>query len=110
MNMINDKCWDKYCPEDQVYETVVKNKPYNLEIVYSEKKMEEFNPGCFPPHLLRFKIGAPMMLLRNWSLSEGLANGTLLRVHDVGEKLHVIQCEILSGPKFKKPVVPRLKY
>ena len=46
------------------------------------------------------------MLLRNWCLQKGLANGTRMRLLDVSKKRHIIKCEILTGPNgLKKPVV-----
>ena len=108
MNEINDKCLLKYRPDEQVHESIATNCPYNPDAKYKEKKMAEHNPGCLPPHSLKMKVGCSLMLLRNWRVHEGLVNGTRLRLLEVGKKRRAIKCEILTGPKVKKPIVPFL--
>ena len=50
-----------------------------------------------PPHRLLFKIGAPIMLLRNINPKEGLCNGTrLILMAKHGEML---QCQIAGGER-----------
>ena len=48
-----------------------------------------------PPHKLKLKIGATVILLRNLSPSTGLCNGTRLRVARISQR--VVECEILGG-------------
>ena len=105
MNLINEKCINIYKPNDEVINAVANNYPYNPKVQYTEEKMMDENPGQFPPHNLNMKIGCVLMLLRNWNLSEGLANGTRLRLLEVGEKKRTMKCEILTGPRVKKPIV-----
>ena len=105
MNAINEKCINIYKPDNEIIECVANNYPYNSKVHYTEEQMMKENPGHFPPHNLNMKIGCVLMLLRNWNLSEGLANGTRLRLLDVGEKKRTIKCEILTGPRVKKPTV-----
>ena len=38
----------------------------------------------------------------------GLANGTRLRLLNTGPKLRVIECEIITGPRYKPPIVIHL--
>lgn len=53
-------------------------------------------PRAFPPHILNLKIGAIVMLLKNWSIADGLCNGTRLRVVECN--LNTVKCSVLNGP------------
>ena len=108
--MFNDLCIEKFKPDVHPIECVAKNYPYNPDMKYSEESMAKENPGCLPPHVLKWKPGCYLMLLRNWNLNEGLANGTRLRGLELSKKKSVIKCEILTGPRVKKPVVTLLQY
>ena len=105
MNRVNDIILKKYKPDEDVETSIAWNTPYNDAMKFSKKKMEEFVCGCLPPQNLHLKIGCILMLLRNWRLSEGLANGTRLRLLRTGPKLCCIECEIITGPRYEKPIV-----
>ena len=51
--------------------------------------------SSLPPHLLKLKVGAAIILLRNLSLSTGLCDGARLHVVRISQR--VIECEILAG-------------
>lgn len=53
---------------------------------------------CFgiPNHILHFKIGVPVMLLRNFDVASDLCNGTRLTTIGLGK--NVIKAQILTGP------------
>ena len=53
-------------------------------------------PHGFPPHILNLKVGALVMLLKNWSLADGLCNGTRLTVRQINN--HSVRCSVLNGP------------
>jgi len=53
------------------------------------------NPPGFAPHQLRLKVGIPIILLRNISPAQGLANGTRLVVTHLSRS--IIQARILTG-------------
>ncbi|PNY00027.1 ATP-dependent DNA helicase PIF1, partial [Trifolium pratense] len=60
-----------------------------------------------PNHKLRFKLGVPVMLLRNVDVSSGLCNGTRLIVTELGTR--VIGGDIVNGPHHGERVfIPRL--
>ena len=105
MNRINNIVLKKYKPDKDTRTSVSLNWPYNDSMNFTDKKMEEFSPGCLPPHELHLKPGCVLMFLRNWRPSEGLVNGTRLRLLRTGPKLCCIECEIITGPRYEKPIV-----
>jgi hypothetical protein len=61
-----------------------------------------------PPSILNLKVGAPIMLLRNLDLLEGLCNGTRLVVRKITK--HIIYAHILAGDyKGKGYLIPRIE-
>ena len=43
---------------------------------YSLEFLNSLDPNSMPPHELKLRSGAPVMLLRNYSSQKGLCNGT----------------------------------
>ncbi|XP_025611896.1 uncharacterized protein [Arachis hypogaea] len=69
--------------------------------------LNAINCSGLPPHELTLKVGLPVMLLRNIDQSNGLCNGTRLRVRRLGN--HVIECITLTGGKIGQVVlIPRM--
>ena len=69
--------------------------------------LNELCPSGIPPHLLRLKVGAFIMLLRNFDPKNGLMNGTRLVVR--GLQQNFIDAEIITGSKKGERVfIPRL--
>ena len=62
---------------------------------YATEYLNTVNLSNLPPHELKLKIGATVILLRNLSPSTGLCNGTRLRVTRISQR--VVECEILGG-------------
>ena len=61
-----------------------------------------------PPHKLRLKVGAVVMLMRNLRTEDGLCNGTRLQVTRLSRR--IIIAKILCGPgKGKHAMIPRIK-
>src|SRR5438046_4609410 len=62
---------------------------------YATEYLNTVNLSNLPPHELKLKIGAPVILLRNLSQSTGMCNGTRLHVAHISQR--VVECQILSG-------------
>ena len=59
--------------------------------------LNELCPSGIPPHRLRLKVGAFIMLLRNLDPKNGLMNATRLVVQ--GLQQNFIDAEIITGSK-----------
>ncbi|ETV75935.1 hypothetical protein H257_09895 [Aphanomyces astaci] len=76
-------------------------------IEFPSEFLNSINISGLPPHKLEFKVGCPVMLLRNICPSQGLCNGTRLRVVKVSTKC--IEATIMGGAFDNKRVfVPRI--
>src|SRR5204863_5992551 len=69
---------------------------------YVTEYLNTINLPTLPPHELKLKIGAPVILLCQ---STGLCNGTRLRVAHISQR--VVECQILSG-KYINNIVMRV--
>jgi hypothetical protein len=62
---------------------------------YPVEYVNSLTPSGMPPHKLRLKVNAVVMLMRNVNVRAGLCNGTRLSVVALHE--HVIDCKIIAG-------------
>src|SRR6266508_2216075 len=69
--------------------------PNDADILYPVEYLNTLNTNNFPPHKLKLKIGAPVMLLRNLNQSLGLCNGTRIIITQLGDS--VIEGTIIMG-------------
>ncbi|KAG5525404.1 hypothetical protein RHGRI_031907 [Rhododendron griersonianum] len=91
---LNKRVNQKFSGRERVYYSFdkVENDPRNL---YQQEFLNSISPGGLPPHELRLKEGAPIMLLRNLDPRNGLCNGTRLLCRAL--KSNFIDAEILTG-------------
>lgn len=90
--------------QERIYNSVDSVKDEEHAMLYPVEFLHSLTPAGLPPHELRLKPGAPIMLLRN--INSGLANGTRLVVERLSER--VIVAKIASGINAGKSVfIPR---
>ncbi|XP_066365606.1 uncharacterized protein [Miscanthus floridulus] len=101
VDMINMKMIDMFQGGETVYhnfDTTV-DDPHNY---YPSEFLNSLTPNGLPPHVLKFKLRCPIILLRNIDPANGLCNGTRLMVW--GFRRNTINAEIVVGQHARKQV------
>jgi hypothetical protein len=76
---------------------------------YPSEFLNTLEVSGMPSHKLSFKIGAPMMLLRNFDPLAGLCNGTRLIIRRF--TMRVVEAEIITGKGAGNVAfIPRIKF
>ncbi len=74
---------------------------------YTKESLNATSVSGLPPHILKLKVGMPIMLLRNLNPTDGLCNGTRLIVKKLLPR--IIEAEIAIGSlKGKRVLIPRM--
>ncbi|GJS59025.1 DNA helicase [Tanacetum coccineum] len=77
------------------------------ELLYPTEYLNSLTFAGLPPHRLELKVGAPIILLRNLNLTNGLCNGTRMIVTQLLSK--VIEAQIITGTRISEKVfLPRI--
>ncbi|KAL1290535.1 hypothetical protein AAHE18_20G137000 [Arachis hypogaea] len=77
--------------------------------LYQQEYLNSVSTGGLPPHVLKVKRGAPLMLLRNIDPKAGLCNGTRLLCR--GNFQNMLDVEILTGHHCgRRAFLPRIKH
>ncbi|GKD67868.1 DNA helicase [Tanacetum coccineum] len=77
------------------------------ELLYPTEYLNSLTFAGLPPHKLELKVGAPIILLRNLNLTNGLCNGTRMIVTQLLSK--VIEAQIITGTRVSEKVfLPRI--
>ncbi|PWZ40263.1 ATP-dependent DNA helicase PIF1 [Zea mays] len=106
VDMINAKMIDRFQGEHMVYHSFdsAMDDPHNY---YPPEFLNALTPNGLPPHVLKLKIGCPVILLRNIDPANGLCNGTRLVVR--GFQRNSIDAEIVLGQHAGKRIfLPRI--
>ncbi|XP_058734290.1 uncharacterized protein LOC131606021 [Vicia villosa] len=67
----------------------------NVVDILTPEFLSSLTTSGLPNHLIRLKVGTPVMLMRNIDQSEGLCNGTRVMITKMGN--HVIEAKIMAG-------------
>jgi ATP-dependent DNA helicase PIF1 len=106
VDMINSNMIERFPEEEHVYYSFDSaeddtNNNYPIEFLYT------LNLGDLPPHLLKLKVGCPIIPLRNIDPANGLCNGTRLICRSF--QRNVIDAEITVGEHAGKRIfLPRI--
>jgi hypothetical protein len=92
--MINMKMIGRFHGDEMVYHNFdcAVDDPHNY---YPKEFLNTLTPNGLPPHVLKLKIGCPVILLRNIDPANGLCNGTRLIIR--GFQKNTIEAEIVLG-------------
>jgi hypothetical protein len=104
--MINMKMIGHFQGEEIVYHSFdsAVDDPHNY---YPSGFLNTLTPSGLPPHVLKLKIGCPIILLRNIDPANGLCNGTGLVVR--GFQRNTTDVEIVVGDHAGKRIfLPRI--
>ena len=106
VDMINMKMIGSFRGDEMVYHSFDSaiDDPHNY---YPSEFLNTLTPNGLPPHMLKLKIGCPIILLRNIDPANGLCNRTRLVVR--GFAKNSINAEIVLGQHAGKRVfLPRI--
>ncbi|XP_058742091.1 uncharacterized protein LOC131614535 [Vicia villosa] len=67
----------------------------NVVDILTPEFLSSLTTSGLPNHLIRLKVGTPVMLMRNIDQSEGLCNGTRVMITKMAN--HVIEAKIMAG-------------
>lgn len=95
VNRINDVAVDKWDGEQRVYYSTDSALHSEFQHLYPVEFLNSLCYGGLPPHKLTLKAGIIIMLLRNLDKTNGLCNGTRLRILRLHERF--ISAEILTA-------------
>jgi hypothetical protein len=79
VNELNDSLLDRLPGNEHLYKSIDSVSTED-EQTYPEEYLNSLDINGVPPHKLRLKVGAPIILLRNINHKNGLCNGTRLQV------------------------------
>nr|XP_034194842.1 ATP-dependent DNA helicase PIF1-like [Osmia lignaria]XP_034195186.1 ATP-dependent DNA helicase PIF1-like [Osmia lignaria] len=75
---------------------------------YSPELLNHVEVAGLPPHQLRLRVGAIVILIRNMSPVDGLVNGTRLRITSLGNR--TFRAKIITGTHIgQDAIIPRVK-
>lgn len=93
---INNEIIENLSGEMKIYNSAdsIISDDESATMFYTDEFLHELQPSGMPPHELRLKRGAIVMLIRNLNPLRGLCNGSRMVVRNMHENF--LTCEILS--------------
>jgi len=97
---INDQALLKMKGQNKIYRSKDRVELDETACKFPEEYLNELEINGCPDHLLKLKIGAPVMVLRNIDPFNSICNGTKGVITSMNE--HVLEIEILDRAKSRK--------
>lgn len=97
---INSDIQNRLVPgNEKIFLSINKTQDEEEAVNFSSEVLESFHPANFPPHILRLKVGSPIVLLRNLDPPR-LCNGIRLTVKFMTNNVikAIILVSIKGGP------------
>ena len=91
---INDRIISRMGGDSTIYRSEDRAVDDEQNETWGPEQFNQYYEAGLPPHILRLKVGAVVMMLRNLDAPR-LCNGTRLRIMKLGAK--VIEAQIISG-------------
>ena len=107
--MVNDEVLQRLPGTEKIYTSVDEVECEDGDDItnYPTEFLNSLTPSGMPPHKLKLKIGAIVMLLRNLDVHQGLCNGVRLIMRRLLN--HTIDCEVATGSnKGSRVLIPRI--
>jgi ATP-dependent DNA helicase PIF1 len=103
---LNNKVLDRMPREETVYKSVdnVANQEPSDHVAYPEEFLNSLIPTGMPPHELKLKVDAVIMLLWNLMPSQGLCNGMRLTITRL--QRHIIEARVTDGLNLDTVLIP----
>lgn len=112
VDLINQLMLDRLPGDEVVARSLDQQDDDNHEIRVPEEFLNRQRPPNMPPHDLRLKRGAVVILLRNLRREDGLVNGTRMIIEQIryyGRAPGLLICRILTGRgQGKRVIIPRI--
>ncbi|KAK9724272.1 hypothetical protein RND81_05G060200 [Saponaria officinalis] len=111
VELVNDYVLSLIPGEEKIYlssdEICKEDSNTSVQQLFSTECLNTLRCSGLPNHVLKLKVGATVMLLRNIDQSSGLCNGTRLVVTNLGSR--VIGATVISGSSVgEKVLIPRI--
>jgi hypothetical protein len=88
---------DVFEKPDEEQQQDAANQAEDKNLIYPTEWLNAQTPSGMPPHELKLKVGAIVMLLRNLHVRNGLCNGTRMIITALHE--HSIECKLITGSR-----------
>ena len=96
VDIINNKMMDKFPGEEHLYRSYDTLEEAQDQQMYPNEYINNLTPSGLPPHKLKLKVRAPIMLMRNFNPYQGHCNGTKYIITNLHTR--IIEAVVANGP------------